>query len=491
MQDPNLLPVIAVCVSLIAAVLIRLSDKAPNIREFWTIAAAFVKFGIVASMIKPVMAGTDLTYTLVRMLPGFEIAFRVDALSLVFALMASFLWIITSFYSIGYIRAEKEHAQTRYFMSFAVALSATMGAAFSANLLTLFIFYEVLTLCTFALVAHKETPEAMAGARRYLTYLLGTSLLFMMSAIVLTYNVAGTLDFAPSGFMYGKGSALMLTIIFVLFMAGIAKAGMMPFHAWLPAAMVAPTPVSALLHAVAVVKTGVFVVIKIVIHVFGFKVLTELGLGTALAYFASFTIITASMIALMQDNLKARLAYSTISQLSYIVLGAALLTPSALTGSIMHIVLHGFGKITLFFAAGAIYVATHKTNISQLDGIGRRMPFTMGAFTLGAISMIGIPPLGGFLSKWYLVNGAIEAGELPILLVLAGSTILNASYFLPVVYRAFFKEPETPQEGIKEAPVLMVASLSLTAIGAVGLFFKPDLFLNLANIVVAAATGGM
>jgi multicomponent Na+:H+ antiporter subunit D len=491
MPYQSLLPIAAICVSLIAALLIKLSDKHPDIREFWTIAAAFIKFGILTAMIKPVMAGTVFTYTLVRMLPGFEIAFKVDALGLFFALMASFLWIVTSFYSISYMRAEKEHAQTRYFMSFAIALSAVMGVAFSANLLTMFIFYEILTLCTFPLVAHKETPTAMAGARRYLTYLLGTSLLFLMPAIVLTYTTAGTLDFAPAGFMSGAASPLMLTIIFVLFMAGIAKAGMMPFHAWLPAAMVAPTPVSALLHAVAVVKTGVFVVIKVVVHVFGIKVLSELGLGTALAYYACFTIIAASTIAMMQDNLKARLAYSTISQLSYIVLGAALLSTSALTGSIMHMVLHGFGKITLFFTAGAIYVATHKTNVSQLNGIGRQMPFTMGAFTLGALSMIGIPPLGGFLTKWYLVNGAIEAGQMPILVVLAVSTILNACYFLPIIYRAFFKEPDVPIEGIKEAPVIMVASLSLTALGAVALFFKPDLFLGLARYVVAAAQGGM
>ncbi len=289
-------------------------------------------------------------------------------------------------------------------------------------------------------------------------------------------------------------------------MAGITKAAMMPFHSWLPAAMVAPTPVSALLHAVAVVKTGVFVVVKIVLHIFGIDLLRQLGLGTALAYFSSFTIIVASVIALKQDNLKRRLAYSTVSQLSYVILGVALLTPSGITGSIMHIVIHAFGKITLFFTAGAIYIASHKTEISQLDGIGKKMPFTMAAFTVGALSMIGLPPFGGFISKWYIAIGSIEARELPIILVIATSTILNACYFLPVVYAAFFKEPKpahthshgsdayqspvTHHPSIHEAPAMMVVPLIVTAIGVVALFFSPSRFLELAKIVVSSVTGG-
>jgi multicomponent Na+:H+ antiporter subunit D len=432
-----------------------------------------------------------------------------------------------------------------------VALSATMGVAFSANMFTTFLFYEIITVCTFPLVAHKETPEAIKGARRYMTYLLGTSVAFQLVAIILTYNVAGTLDFSSQGvFSEVRGSVgnTFIIVIFILFIAGISKAAMMPFHSWLPAAMVAPTPVSALLHAVAVVKTGVFVVVKVVLHIFGINLLSELGLGTALAWFASFTIIVASIVALKQDNLKRRLAYSTISQLSYVILGVALLSPSGITGSIMHIVLHAFGKITLFFTAGAIYVAAHKTNISELDGIGKEMPFTMAAFTLGALSMIGIPPLGGFLSKWYIALGAIEADQIPILIVLAASTILNACYFLPIIYAAFFKEPshvhhaegshahapvtvksenhEVPDlasasmmlspsgtltlctepdfdnshadygskvksgSKIHEAPALMVAPLVFTAITAVVLFFYPSLFLTLARIIVAGVTGG-
>lgn len=496
---------LAVCVSLIASLLIFITgERSKNLRESWTIIAAVIKFGLVASMLPLILSGNVIEYTIISIAPGMLLQFRVDALGIFFAITASFLWIITSFYSIGYVRSLKEHAQTRYFICFAIALAATMGVAFSANMFTTFLFYEMITLSTYPLVAHKETPEAMKGARKYVTYLLGTSIAFQLFAIFLTYAAAGTLEFSNNGILgsvRGTGvSDTYLIITFILFMAGITKAGMMPFHSWLPSAMVAPTPVSALLHAVAVVKTGVFVVVKVVLHIFGINLLSELGLGTALAYFASFTILVSSTIALRQDNLKARLAYSTVSQLSYVILGVALLTPSGITGSVMHIVLHAFGKITLFFTAGAIYVATHKTKISELDGIGRKMPFTMAAFTAGAISMIGIPPLGGFLSKWFLGIGAIEAGQLPILIVLATSTILNACYFLPIVYAAFFKEPGTAYDhhsgaeanaGIQEAPPMMVTALVLTATGAVALFFKPSVFLDLARMVTAGVTGGV
>ena len=499
-------PALAILVSLIGAFLILLTgERSRNLREFWTVLASVVKFSIVLSMAPLILDGKVIEYTVFSISPGLSIQFKVDALGIIFGLTASFLWIITSFYSIGYVRSLKEHAQTRYFVCFAIALSATMGVAFSANMFTTFLFYEIITVCTYPLVAHKETPEAIKGARKYLTYLLGTSIAFQLLAVFLTYYVSGSLDFKYDGLLSGAVvsgvSKTLLTVMFILYMAGITKAAMMPLHSWLPAAMVAPTPVSALLHAVAVVKTGVFVVVKVCLHIFGINLLTQLGLGTALAYFAAFTIIVASVIALTQDNLKLRLAYSTISQLSYVILGVALLTPSAITGSIMHITLHAFGKITLFFTAGAIYVATHKTKVSELDGIGRQMPFTMGAFTIGALSMIGIPPLGGFISKWYLSLGAIEANQFPIIIVLAASTILNACYFMPIVYAAFFKEPatnpdphhhkhENSHKKFHEAPALMVVPLVLTAIGALILFFAPTFFLDMTRIALKSVIGG-
>jgi multicomponent Na+:H+ antiporter subunit D len=494
-------PGLALIVSLGAACLILLTgDRAKNLRESWTILAAVAKFFIVMSMVPLILNGKVLHYPIFNIAPGLSVEFKVDALGIFFAITASFLWISTSFYSIGYMRSLKEHAQTRYFMCFALALSATMGVAFSANMFTTFLFYEIITICTFPLVSHKQTPDAIKGARKYLSYLLGTSVGFQLFAIFLTYQIAGTLDFDYRGLLHGSRghvSDTLLIVIFILYMAGITKAAMMPLHAWLPAAMVAPTPVSALLHAVAVVKTGVFVVVKVVLHVFGISLLSQLGLGTALAYFACFTIIVASVIALTQDNLKRRLAYSTISQLSYVILGVALLTPAGITGSIMHIVLHAFGKITLFFTAGAIYVATHKTNVSELNGIGKQMPFTMFAFSLGAISMIGLPPLGGFISKWYIALGAIEAKQLPILIVLAGSTLLNAGYFLPIIYAAFFKEPAAeanhnpgPKRKIQEAPLLMVVPLVLTGIGALVLFLEPSFFLDITKLALKSVIGG-
>ncbi|MDA8097213.1 MAG: monovalent cation/H+ antiporter subunit D family protein [Desulforudis sp.] len=484
-------PLYAVLVSLLAVVLIGVSGKNPNLRESWTIVAALIKFSIVVSMLPKILDGKIIEYTVFTMMPGLDLALRVDPLSMFFALTASLLWIITAFYCIGYMRAGKEKNQTRFYMCFAVALSGALGIAFSANLFTLFVFYEILTLCTYPLVVHKQTPEAVRGARRYLTYLLGTSIAFQLSAIFLTYFYAGTLEFTAGGILAGSASNTVITIIFVLFVMGIGKTAIMPFHAWLPAAMVAPTPVSALLHAVAVVKAGVFTLIKVILYVFGVDLLQELGLGVALAYVAAFTIIVASIMALRQDNLKLRLAYSTVGQLSYIIMAVALLTPSGITSALIAVMIHAFGKITLFFTAGAIYIAAHKTKVSELDGIGKQMPFTMFAFTVGALSMVAVPPAAGFISKWYLLLGAFEAHQLVLIGAIVVSTLLNAAYYLPIVYAAFFK-PVPLGEGTEmhEAPALMVAPLVFTAIGTLVLFLWPTLLFDLAKLVLASVMGG-
>jgi len=479
-------PVLAMLVSAIAAVLIMSSRRNPNQREFWSISAGAVKFLIVISMAPHVLDGGTLNYTLFTLLPGVSLSFKVDALGLLFATTASFLWILTTFYSIGYMRTLNEHAQTRYYTCFALALSAAIGVAFSANLFTLFLFYEVLSLSTYPLVMHKETPEAWEGAKKYVVYLMGTSKSFLLAAIVLTYYLTGTLDFAKGGIFNEVTAPALVTITYVLFIAGFAKAGIMPLHSWLPAAMVAPTPVSALLHAVAVVKVGVFSVLRVIFHVFGLDVMSNLGLGIATAYFVSITILLASVYALTQDNLKIRLAYSTVSQLSYIILGAALLTQSSITGGVIHIANHAFSKITLFFCAGSIYVAAHKTNISELSGIGKKMPFTMAAFALATLSMIGVPPVSGFITKWYLVVGSLEAGQIAILVVLLTSTVLNAAYFVPIIYKAFFEEPAHAKdlEHVTEAPYAVVIPLSITAVLSVLLGLYPDYFLNLIKWVV-------
>ena len=371
----------------------------------------------------------------------------------------------------------------------------TLGVAFSANLFTMFLFYEGLTLITYPLVAHKDTPEAKQGARKYVIYLLGTAKAFIVAAIILTYNLAGTLEFSRSGIfpsMVQSTSPGLLYLIFTLFLFGFAKCAIMPFHSWLPAAMVAPTPVSALLHAVAVVKTGVFTVLRVILFIFGTDLMLQIGADVFAITFASLTIIIASLMALSRDNLKARLAFSTISQLSYIILGAALLTPSAIIGGIIHITNHAFSKITLFFCAGSIYVSSHKTEISQLNGIGKKMPWTMVAFAIATLSMVGVPPVSGFITKWYLVIGSMERHSVAVLTVLLASSFLNAAYFVPIVYKAFFKKEETDavdnrsgaqkNDAVKEVP-FMVVPLTLTAIVSILLGLYPDFIVQIAESV--------
>jgi multicomponent Na+:H+ antiporter subunit D len=481
-----------VLVSLTAAFLILVLNKKPNTRDAVSFVAAIMKFSIVASMAPAILAGGTIECNLFTILPGIDFKFRVDALGLVFATISSFLWIFASVYSVGYMRSSHEKSQTRFFACFAISLSAAVGGAFSANLFTLIIFYEGLSLVTYPLVYHKETAESWEGSKKYIVYLVGTSKIFLLAAIALTYYLAGNLDFSVNGTLANvSASPILLTIVYFCYLFGFAKAGVMPFHAWLPAAMVAPTPVSALLHAVAVVKMGVFCVLRVIFHVFGPVLMHQLNLGVATAYIVSFTIIMASVYALTRDNLKARLAYSTVSQLSYIILGAALLTPAGQVGGIVHIAAHAFSKITLFFCAGSIYCAAHKTEISQLSGIGRKLPWTMTAFFIASLSMIGVPPAGGFVSKWYLAIGSMEAKDLTILMVLLVSSLLNAAYFLPITYKAFFEKENSEHhhgshghhDEVREIPMVAVP-LVLTAILSIVVGIYPDYFVNLAREVI-------
>jgi multicomponent Na+:H+ antiporter subunit D len=489
-------PLLAVLVTLIGSLFIIFTgERNRNLREFWTILASIIKFSIVLSMVPFILDGKVLEFTIILLAPGVSLQFRVDQFGMFFGVLASGLWIVTSVYSIGYVRGLKEHAQTRYFFNFALCLSATMGIAFAGNLLTLFIFYEMLTVATYPLVAHKETEAAIMGGRKYLAYTLiaGVVILF---AIVFIYTLTGSLDFKPGGFLSGHGSPVTLIFLFVMLILGFGvKAAIMPMHEWLPTAMVAPTPVSALLHAVAVVKAGVFGCLRIILYVFGPTLLHELDLWLILAYFAAFTVIVSGLYALAQDNLKRRLAFSTINNLSIIVMGAALLTPSAITGSIFHIGSHGFMKITLFFVAGAIYVKTHKENISELDGLGRQMPLTFGAFAICAMGVAGTPPVCGFISKWYLALGCLEAKQVVFLFVLLISALLDIAYFFPIIYNAFFKIPEEDTNPhFDEAPMMMLIPLMITAIISLILGIFPNAFFNFFNIASLAAEkilGGM
>jgi multicomponent Na+:H+ antiporter subunit D len=486
-------PLLAVLVSPAAAILILLSSQKPNLRETWTVIAAVGKFALVSSMVAPVLAGHYPAVTLFDIAPGISLALKADPLGVSFALSASLLWIFTSFYSIGYMRALKEHSQTRYFASFAICLSATMGIAFAANLLTFLIFYEVLTIATYPLVIHKETAAAISAGRKYLAFLL-TSGVALLLAVALTHMTAGTLNFASGGFLAPTMGQANLFGLFLLFLIGVgAKSGLMPLHSWLPSAMIAPTPVSALLHAVAVVKAGVFGFARVVGYVFGPVLTADIGGATLLTILAGGTIIIASLLAMAQDNLKRRLAYSTIGHLSYIILGTVLLAPVGWLGGLFHITTHAAMKITLFFCAGAIYAKTGRENISEMDGIGKQMPLTMAAFAVGSLGLAGLPPVGGFLSKWFLGQGVFEAQHLVLLGVLMVSGLLNVGYLFPIVVRAFFK-PSKDFDKFAEAPALMLVPLLCAAFLAVLLGVWPDgLFhvYSLNSAAVAAIFAGV
>jgi len=488
-------PALALACPLIAALLILLSNRRPNLRESWTLIAGLFQFAIILSMAPMILRAQTIEYTLLTgMLPGINFGFKVDAFGLMFAMTSSFLWIIVSIFSIGYMRALQEHAQTRYYFCFALAIFGAVGVALSGNLITMYVFYEILTISTYPLVVHEESPEALFAGRKYLAYLL-TSGVFLLAAIALDYSVSGTTDFNPGGHLtLASASRPFLMILFLLFLLGFMKAAYIPCHSWLPTAMVAPTPVSALLHAVAVVKAGVFGIVRIVCYVYGTDTMGELGLGVMLASFAAVTMIGASLFAIAQDNLKKRLAYSTISQLSYIIFGVALLSPMGVTGAMIHIPLHGFMKITLFLCAGSILVASGKKNISEMAGIGRRMPVTMFAFTVGAFGMCGMPATAGFISKWFLGLGALQNGNLIFLAVLLISSLLDVVYFFPIVYTAFFGNAEGMDSNwkgskrIKEAPLFMIIPLSITALFSIIFYFPnpvSEALLHMANLALS------
>lgn len=472
-------PLWAILVSLAAVPFIAASGSKPNLREAWTVLAAAVKFGLVLTLIPGAMKGESVGVTLFELAPGLPFQLTADPLGVMFAVIASGLWIFTSFYAIGYMRGNKEAKQTRFFASFALCLSSTIGVAFAGNLFTFIFFYEILTLSTYPLVVHKETPAAIQAGRKYLTYTLTAGLMLIAGAGIV-YQQVGTLDFAPGGILTASGMSEPLTVaVFLLMLAGVAvKAGIMPLHSWLPSAMAAPTPVSALLHAVAVVKSGVFGLIRVSGFVFGFEVMRDFGFDTLLLVLSGGTILTASLLAFRQDNLKRRLAYSTVGHLSYIVLGVALLSPSGLNGSLLHIAAHATMKITLFFCAGAIYVNLHKENISQLDGAAKAMPWTFGAFTIGSMGLAGMPPVNGFFSKWTLGAGSIEAGTWIPLAILIVSGLLNAGYFFPIVYRAWFRPSSAEDLAHGEANAFMAVPLVATAALSILFGLFPDAFVH-------------
>ena len=479
---------IAMLIGLLAPLMVAVLTPFLAVRHVWRDAAGpvggVITFIAAVEVALAVLDGETPRLFVAQIAEGLAIEFAVTPLGAIFGLVASGLWILAALYSVGYMRGNHEKHQTRFAAFYAVAVHAAMAVAWSGNLLVLFIFYEILTFSTYPLVTHKESAVARNAGRLYMSILVGTSVILLLPAVVWIWFNTGTLDFRPGGYLEGQIDPTMVPILLGLFAFGVGKAALMPIHRWLPAAMVAPTPVSALLHAVAVVKAGVFTILTVVVYVFGIDFLAKTGASQWLIWLTAFTILASSVVAISKDDIKARLAYSTISQLSYIVLGAALASQMAVQGAALHIVMHAAGKITLFFCAGAIYVQAHLTKVSDLDGQGREMPWVFAAFFVGALSIIGIPPLGGSWSKFMLMVGAADAGYIAILVVLGLSSLLNVYYLLEPLSRAFFREKIKSVE-VKRHPLVVIPPV-MTALISVALFFYNETFLDLAIL----ASGG-
>ena len=493
-------PALAVAIPLLAALLILLFGNRikANLREAITMIASVLMASTVFSMAPGALDGRVFSARILSIADGIDLALRADSAGMVFACIASALWILTSVYSIGYMRGHGEKNQTGYFAAFAVCLGSAVGVALAANLLTFFVFYEMLTVATYPLVVHYRDEKARASGRKYLAYTLISGQLFF-AAIVFTYVKYGTCEFVPGGFIEAgsMGRGAMCLLFFMMVVGGAVKAGVMPLHGWLPSAMVAPTPVSALLHAVAVVKAGAFCVLRVVCYVFGPESAAWCGAGAALSWFAAATILISSLVAMGQDNLKARLAFSTVGQLSYIVLGISLLSVSSVTGALFHMVAHAFLKITLFMCAGAIFVKAHLSEISTMDGLARKMPVTCACFTAASLGLAGLPLMAGFISKASLLEGALAMGKPFFMVVLVAAALLALSYLIPVVQVVFGKgkvggprlRPEKAgASGWFDGAPAMVAPLVLTAVIAVILGFMPNAGLHLYDLAGRAAT---
>lgn len=482
----ELLYILMLIIPIVTAVGVLLCHNKPDIREAVTITGGISLLFVVANLALTYDFKEPVTLTLLEPFAGLSLALRLEPLGLVFALVAGFLWPVTSLYAIGYMRAHHEQNQTRFYTAFAISIFATMAIALSANLLTLFLAYEMLTLFTLPLVTHAGTDAARRAGWTYLGILMTTSIGFLLLAIIWTWSLTGTLEFTSGGILAGKAEPAILGGLLVLFVFGTGKAALMPFHRWLPAAMVAPTPVSALLHAVAVVKAGVFTIMKVAVYIFGIDLIGKLDSAYWLSMLAGFTIISASIIAMNKDNLKARLAYSTISQLSYIILAAMLGVANGVIAGSLHIAMHAFAKITLFFCAGAILVSAHKTRVSELNGIGRAMPITMIAFLLASLSIVGLPPLGGSWSKWLLLQATMDAHNMVLLMVLLISSLLNLFYLVGIPLRAFFAKPVDPSysHGIKEAPTFSLIAILITTAGCLVLFLLVNPVWNLVEQIL-------
>lgn len=465
--------------------------KRPDLRETVSLTAGFFNFLMVLFLFGQFADGADISWEILTLLPGVPLGFHVDALSCIMLLTAGFLWPVATLYSAGYLRGHHEKNQTRFFSMFCIAIAATNGVALSSNLLTLYIFYEILSLSTYPLVTHHQDSEARSAGRRYLAFIMGGSVGLVLPAMMTVYTLTGTLSFGSVNLVFQDGG-WPAVLIALAFLYGFSKAAVMPMHAWLPGAMVAPTPVSSLLHAVAVVKVGVFSIIRALCGVIGPSLLISSNAHHVVTALCATTIIVSAALMVSQDNLKRCLAFSTIGQLSYILLAVSLMNRTGIAGGSMHIFMHAVGKITLFFCAGAIAVHAHKKYISQFDGLGRAMPWTFGAFTVGCLAIIGLPPTGGFISKWMIVTACLKAGMPVIAGLLLVSSLLKAWAFFPIIFRAFFRAAPADDEHpvSTDCSWLMRLPLLVTAVCSILLFFFPYYILGLAQIFADQVMSG-
>ena len=467
---------------LIAPLLIYIFKSNQNIRDSIGVIGSLISFYATINITTELMNGSSAELFLFNIFNDLSLSFKVTPLGAVFGLLCSGLWILAAIYSIGYMRGNNEKNQTRFYIFYSLSIFGALCVAWSSNLLVLFIFYEFLTFATYPLVVHKETEDSIKASRLYLGILVGSSLMLFLPAIIWVWYSVGTLNFTDGGILQNSFNPSNAPILLFLFVFGIGKAALMPLHWWLPAAMVAPTPVSALLHAVAVVKAGVFSILMVICYIFGPEFMNSSGSGTFLIWASTITLFLSSVIAITKNDIKARLAYSTVSQLSYIILGGAIATNYSLIASVSNIMMHGVGKITLFFCAGAIYVSTKITKISDLNGLGHKMPLTFFAFSIGALSIIGIPPFGGSWSKFYLLLGAAQSELTIIIIILAISTLLNTYYLLDPVFRAFFMDKN---ESIKSTNhPLTVYPAVCSAFIVLLLFFYIEPLLELVNLII-------
>ena len=437
-----LLPLLIVGTTLLSAAgIFLLRDDQVRLRAAVGLAGPAATLALVGVLIAGVRGGVRYE-TRLPFLPGEDIVLQADALSVLFVALSAALWLATTVYALGYLRHGPN--RSRFFGCFALCVSATMGVALAGNMITFLVFYEMLTLATYPLVVHKGDPATLRAGRTYLVYTLSGGALVFMGTMLL-HALQGGGGFVVGGLLAqaeARPDAATLRVLFAVLIAGVGvKAALAPVHGWLPLAMVAPAPVSALLHAVAVVKAGAFGIVRIVYDVFGVSLAGDLGVLPWLGAVAAITIVWGSVLALRQDDLKRRLAYSTVSQVSYIALGASLAHPAAAVGAILHLIHQGIMKITLFFCAGAFAEVEGVKAVSRMDGLGRRMPWTMAAFTVAAFGMIGVPPTAGFVTKWHLAVGALEAEAGWVVAVLLLSSALNAAYFLPILSAAWFRPP--------------------------------------------------